>query len=196
VQYSLSYYHQLLRSRRDVAPRWGQSLSTVWRTTPFGAGLQGEQWAVQGNLYFPGLLKHHSLRLRAGYQYLNQTQYQFSSLIFYPRGEAYVSFDKLGTGSVEYRLPVADTHWTLGRWLYIQRIKANGFLDIATGQRRLLTDQGAQTLRNHYSTAGLDLTFVFNPMRLRTPLEAGVRTIYNLRTGQWEVQPLVLEIGF
>ncbi|WP_261990246.1 hypothetical protein [Hymenobacter sp. BT188] len=196
VQYSLSYYHQLLQSRRDVAPRWGQNLSAVWRTTPFGVGLQGQQWAVQGNLYFPGVLKHHSLRLRGGYQYHDQSQYQFSSLIAYPRGQSYVSFDKLQTGSVEYRLPVADTHWTLGRWLYIQRIKAGGFLDVATGQRRLATDQGPQNFRSNYTTAGLDVSFVFNPMRLRTPLEVGVRSIYNLRTGQWEVQPLVLDIGF
>ncbi len=100
------------------------------------------------------------------------------------------------TGSVEYRLPVADTHWTLGRWLYIQRIKAGSFLDVASGQRRLATDQGPKTFRSSYTTAGLDVTFVFNPMRLRTPLEVGVRSIYNLRTNQWEVQPLVLDIGF
>lgn len=196
VQYSLSYNHQLLRSRRDVAPRWAQSLTAVWRTTPFGAGLQAEQWGVQGSLYFPGLLKHHSLRLRGGYQQQDQDQYQFSSLVFYPRGQSYVSLDRLQTGSVEYRLPVADTHWALGRWLYIQRIKAMGFLDVANGKGTVATNQGAQTVRETYYTTGLDVSFVFNPMRLRTPLEVGARTIYNLRTGQWEVQPLVLEIGF
>jgi hypothetical protein len=196
AQYSLSYYHQLLRSRRDVAPRWAQSLTAVWRTTPFRAGLQSEQWGVQGSLYFPGLLKHHSLRLRGGYQEHDQDQYQFNSLIFYPRGQSYVSFDKLRTGSVEYRLPVADTHWTLGRWLYIQRIKATGFIDVASGQNTVQTNQGEQTLRRNYLTTGLDVSFVFNPMRLRTPLEVGARTIYNVRTRQWEVQPLVLDIGF
>jgi hypothetical protein len=168
----------------------------VWRTTPFRAGLQSEQWGVQGSLYFPGLLKHHSLRLRGGYQEHDQDQYQFNSLIFYPRGQSYVSFDKLRTGSVEYRLPVADTHWTLGRWLYIQRIKATGFIDVASGQNTVQTNQGEQTLRRNYLTTGLDVSFVFNPMRLRTPLEVGARTIYNVRTRQWEVQPLVLDIGF
>jgi hypothetical protein len=187
--YSLSYARQLLRSRRDVAPRWGQSLSGTWRTTPFAAGLQGSQWAVQGGLYVPGLLKHHSIRLRGGYQRQSQESYQFSAAVFYPRGQNYVSLDRLGTGSLEYRLPVADMHWALGRWLYVQRLKAAAFLDVAAGR-----NLGQPT--QQYRTTGLDVTFVFNTLRLRIPFEAGVRTIYNQRLGTWEVQPLVLDIGF
>ncbi|GGE99090.1 hypothetical protein [Hymenobacter cavernae] len=189
VTYSLSYARQLLQSKRDVAPRWAQSLSASWRTTPFAAGLQASQWAVQGGLYVPGLLKHHAVRLRGGYQRQSRESYQFGAAVFYPRGQGYVSFDRLRTGSIEYRLPVADMHWALGRWLYVQRVKAAGFLDVADGQ-----NLGQPT--QHYRTAGLDVTFVFNTLRLRVPFEAGTRTIYNQRLGTWEVQPLVLDIGF
>ncbi|WP_324675200.1 hypothetical protein [Hymenobacter sp. GOD-10R] len=189
VTYSLSYARQLIQSKRDVAPRWGQSISASWRTTPFAAGLQASQWAVQGGLYVPGLLKHHALRLSGGYQQQSRESYQFGAAVFYPRGQGYVSFDRLQTGSIEYRLPVADMHWALGRWLYVQRLKAAAFLDVAVGQ-----SQGIST--QHYRTTGLDLTFVFNTLRLRVPLEAGARTIYNQRSGTWEVQPLVLNIGF
>jgi hypothetical protein len=71
-----------------------------------------------------------------------------------------------------------------------------GFVDLAAGESTVQTNQGEQTLRRNYLTTGLDVSFVFNPMRLRTPLEVGARTIYNVRTGQWEIQPLVLDIGF
>ncbi|UOQ72725.1 hypothetical protein [Hymenobacter cellulosilyticus] len=190
---TLAYSRTLRQSKRDVAPRWGQTLTASWRNTPFSTGLQARQWAAFGSLYFPGLGKHHSLRLRGGYQSQDQRQnYYFSPAVFYPRGQGYVSFDQLQVGSVEYRLPLADTNWELGRLLYIQRIKAMGFYDAALGRNAVGRNPG--DIR--YQTTGLDVSFVFNPLRLRTSLEAGVRTIYNVRTGQLQVQPLVLNIGF
>ncbi|AKD55371.1 TolB-like translocation protein [Spirosoma radiotolerans] len=202
LTYGFSYSRLLRQSKRDVAPRWGQTLSANYRTTPFGGQLTGEQWGVQANLFFPGLAKHHSLRFRAGYQEQARGTYQFGSIVFFPRGQLYVSDDKIRAGSVEYRLPIADTHWSLGRWLYVQRIKAGGFYDATNGQSLVeLRDtngrlRGYDTQRHTFQTTGLDVSFVFNTLRLRTPFEAGFRTIYNVTTGQWLVQPLVLDIGF
>lgn len=205
LTYGFSYSRLLRQSKRDVAPRWGQTLSATYRSTAFGGPLTGEQWSVQGNLFFPGLGKHHSLRLRAGYQQQNQITsgtYRFGVAVFYPRGQAYVSDDQIRAGSVEYRLPLADMHWSLGRWLYVQRIKAAGFYDHAegksTGEVRDIYQRlrGYQTQQHTYQTVGLDVSFVFNVLRLRTPFEAGFRTIYNLTSRQWLIQPLVIDIGF
>lgn len=202
LTYGISYSRLLRQSKRDVAPRWGQSLSATYRNTPFGGRLNAEQWGVQANVYFPGLGKHHSLRLRGGYQQQAQGTYQFSAIVFYPRGQLYIADDQIKAGSVEYRLPIADTHWSLGRWLYVQRIKANGFFDMAQGQSSVeVRDvfgrlRGYETQRRTYQTTGLDVSFVFNALRLRTPFEAGFRTIYNVTTQQWLVQPLVIDIGF
>ncbi len=202
LTYGFSYSRLLRQSKRDVAPRWGQTFSANYRTTPFGGKLTGEQWGVQANLFFPGMAKHHSLRLRAGYQEQARATYRFSPVVFYPRGQLYVSDDQITAASVEYRLPIADTHLTLGRWLYVQRIKASGFYDLANGQslaevrdvyNRL---RGYETQRHSYQTTGLDVSFVFNALRLRSPFEAGFRTIYNLTSGQWLIQPLVIDIGF
>ncbi|WP_461128839.1 hypothetical protein [Spirosoma aerophilum] len=202
ITFGASYSHILRQSKRDVAPRWGQTLSATYRTTPFGGKLTGEQWGVQANAFFPGLGKHHSLRFRAGYQEQSRGSYRFSPVVFYPRGQLYVSDDQIKAGSVEYRLPLADTHWSLGRWLYVQRIKAGGFYDVANGNSTVeIRDvynrlRGYDVQRRSYQTAGLDVSFVFNALRFRTPLEAGFRTIYNLTSGQWLVQPLVIDIGF
>ncbi|WP_303310049.1 hypothetical protein [Hymenobacter sp. BT730] len=194
---SASYYRLLRQSKRDVAPRWGQSLLATWRTTPFGTGLRAAQLAGQGSLFLPGIGKHHSLRLRAGYQWQKMRDYRFSAAVFFPRGQDYRSFQNLSTASLEYRLPLADTDWTLGRWLYIQRMKAAAFYDMAEGRTRVHGQDGVTTTdQASYRTIGADVSFVFNPLRLRTPLEAGMRTIYNVRTGEWLLQPLVLDIGF
>ncbi|GAB4043583.1 hypothetical protein [Spirosoma litoris] len=202
LTYGFSYSHLLRQSKRDVAPRWGQTVSVNYRTTPFGGKLTAEQLGIQGNLYFPGLLDHHSLRFRAGYQLQAQGTYVFNALVFFPRGQGYVSDDQIKAGSVEYRLPVADMHWSLGRWLYVQRIKAGGFYDMTQGQSSVEVRDVYGRLRGYeiehhdYQTTGLDVSFVFNALRLRTPFEAGFRTIYNVTSGQWLVQPLVIDIGF
>lgn len=203
MTYGLSYQRLLRQSKRDIGPRLGQALSATYRNTPFGGELQAEQWGIQGNLFLPGAGKHHALRLRAGYQEQSRGKYRFQPVVFYPRGQDYVSDDRIRAGSATYSLPLADTHWALGRWLYVQRIKAAGFYDFAEGSSTLEV-RDARTGRllsyqdrtRRYQTAGLDVSFVFNALRLRTPFEAGFRTIYNVTSGQWLVQPLVIDIGF
>ncbi len=202
LTYGFSYSHLLRQSKRDVAPRWGQAISVNYRTTPFGGKLTAEQIGIQGNLFFPGLMKHHSLRLRGGYQQQAKGTYTFGPLLFFPRGKLYLTDDQIKAGSAEYRFPVADMHWSLGRWLYVQRIKANVFYDQSMGQSSVdVRDvygrlRGYETLRHDFQTTGLDVSFIVNALRFRTPFEAGFRTIYSITDGQWIVQPLVIDIGF
>ena len=191
MTYGFSYSRLLRQSKRDILPRWGQTLSISYRTTPFGGRLNANQWGVQANLFFPGLGKHHVLRFRGGYQQQAPGEtYRFSPVVFYPRGQSYVSYDHLITSSAEYRLPLANTHWSLGRFLYVQRIKGGVFLDGAFGQ------DVNSARSNTYRTTGVDVSFVFNVLRLRSSFEAGLRTIYNINTGETIVQPLVIDIGF
>jgi hypothetical protein len=202
MTYSLTYQRLLKTSKRDVNPPWGQALNVYWRTTPFGGKLRGELWSVQGNLFFPGLLKHHSLRLRGGYQQQFQDTYRFSPATFYPRGQLYTSFDKLTVGGAEYRLPIADTHWNIGRLAYIQRIKGAVFYDAAQGELPVAVVNRAgqlvrfETAKRNLSTVGADLTFVFNVLRLRIPFEVGARVNYLVNTNKLKWEFLVLDIGF
>lgn len=202
LTYGFTYSHLLRQSKRDVGPRWGQNLAINYRTTPFGGKLTAEQIGIQATLYVPGLLKHHSLRFRAGYQQQAKGTYVFGPLVFFPRGQLYVTDDQIKAGSVDYKFPIADTHWSLGRWLYVQRIKAGAFFDRTDGQSSVeVRDvygrlRGYDTQVHAFQTTGLDVSFVFNALRLRTPFEAGFRTIYNVTTHQWLVQPLVVDIGF
>ncbi|WP_092673045.1 hypothetical protein [Hymenobacter arizonensis] len=188
IQNTISYASQLRRSARDVAPRGGGTFLGTWRTTPFNTRLQATQLAAQGSVFLPGLGRHHAIRLRGGYQWQDQAQYQFAPAVSFPRGQGYTSFDRLRVASLDYSLPLAFTHWELGRWLYVQRLRATVFGDVARGSNRL----GAGI--RDYQNVGLDALVQFNVLRLRTPVEAGVRLVYNTVVRQWVVEPLAFDI--
>ena len=189
VQTTVSYATQLRRSARDVAPRGGGTFLGTWRTTPFGTGLRARQWATQGSVFLPGLRRHDAIRLRAGYQWQDQLQYQFVPAVSFPRGERYTSFDRFAAASLDYSLPLAFTHWELGRLLYVQRLRATVFGDVAQGN-----DFRGRSGQLRYRNVGLDALVLFNVLRLRTPIEAGVRVVYRAALGAWVVEPLAFDI--
>ncbi|MBD2768511.1 hypothetical protein IC235_11490 [Hymenobacter sp. BT664] len=188
IQTTVSYVSQLKRSARDVAPRLGGAFLGTWRTTPFARGLEAAQWGAQVIGYLPGLGRHHAIRLRAGYQWQNQAQYQFAPAVSFARGEGYVSFDRLRVASLDYNLPLAFTHWELGRVLYVQRLRAAVFGDAAQGENR--AEPGNRAYRN----VGVDAQVLFNVLRLRTPVEAGVRVVYRTTLRQWVIEPLAFDV--
>ena len=200
IQTSLGYASQLKQSARDVAPRGGATLLATYRTTPFGTNLQASQVGVQSSVYLPGLARHHALRLRGGFQYQQQGQYNFSAAISFPRAEtSYVSFDRLAVGSADYNLPLAFVHWSVGRVLYVQRLRATAFFDLAQGSSvvtlRTPTGQLVPTrLYQDYRNAGVDLMALLNVFHLRTPIEAGVRVAYSSNLQRVVVQPLAFNV--
>ena len=189
LQTTVSYASQLRRSARDVAPRGGGTLLGTGRTTPFGTGLRARQWAAQGSVFLPGLRRHDAIRLRAGYQWQDQLQYQFAPAVSFPRGEGYTSFDRFAAASFDYSLPLAFTHWELGRLLYVQRLRATAFGDVAQGN-----DFRGRPAQLRYRNVGIDALVLFNVLRLRTPIEAGVRVVYRAELGTWVVEPLAFDI--
>ncbi|MDO7848447.1 hypothetical protein Q5H92_18925 [Hymenobacter sp. M29] len=189
LQTTLAYATQLKRSVRAVAPKWGGTFLGTWRTTPFGTGLYARQWGTQAAVYLPGLARNHAIRLRGGYQWQDQLEYRFAPAVSFPRGEGYISFDRLAVGSFDYNLPLAFTHWELGRWLYIQRLRAAFFGDIAQGN-----DSRGFSAQLNYRNVGVDALVLFNVLRLRTPVEAGVRATYRSNTGQWLIEPLAFSL--
>jgi hypothetical protein len=195
IQTSLSYASQLRQSARDVAPRAGATLLATYRTTPFSTALQASQAGVQGSVYLPGFGRHHSLRLRGGYQYQQQAQYNFSAAISYPRAEtSYLSFDRLAVESAEYYLPLAFTHWQVGRVLYVQRLRATAFADLAQGNVLVGVAPATTRVYRDFYNVGADFMALFNVFHLRTPVEAGVRVAYSSSLQQVVVQPLAFSV--
>jgi hypothetical protein len=195
---TLAFSRLRKQALRDVFPRSGQLVNVYARNTPFGGELQGSLLAVSAGLFVPGLGRHHGLLFRGGLQTQGQSDtYLFASPVVFPRGQTYARFDRLWTGLVDYRLPLLYPDWSLGRFLHFQRVKANVFADFASGYRRARDNRGRlQDLTQTYQSVGLDVSFDFNFLRLRQRFDLGVRTIYLVNENRFEVQPLVVDIGF
>ncbi|MCU0467672.1 MAG: hypothetical protein MUF58_03650 [Arcicella sp.] len=212
--YSFSYIRQLKRSPRDIAPKFAQAFSFYLRNMPFGGDVDAGVLAMQGSLFFPGVLRHHSLQLRGGIQTQNGFKnaigapndklYVFGSPILFPRGHLYRSYENLAVGSVEYRLPLFDPDWNLGRVLYLKRFKTNIFLDYAKGYTdynwtefkdgKQLTYRGSN--QSSFTSIGFDFTSQFHFMRFSQQFEIGCRFIYLPDKNQQIFQPLLVNIGF
>lgn len=212
--YTFSYSALLKRSNRDIAPQWGFTANFYNRNLLNGSNLNGGITSYQASAFVPGIVKHHSLRIRWAYQ--NQTGfknsigapnnklYLFGSPTLFPRGQTYRGFENLTTFSTEYRLPLFDPDWSLGRFLYIKRFKANLFADYGYGSTNYnwmeVRDGKQFNLRRSdtktYNTLGIDLTAQFHIMRFSQQFEVGFRSLYLIDRGEFLIQPLILDIGF
>jgi hypothetical protein len=212
--YTFSYSALLKRANRDIAPKWGFTANYYKRDLLSGSTLEGGLTSYQSSIYLPGILKHHSFRIRGAYQNqngfrnsigdFNEKLYLFGSPTLFPRGYSYGAFENLTILSGEYRLPLFDPDWTLGRFLYIKRFKVNFFADYGYGSTILKfpgTQDGKQVIFTrsnikNYNSFGIDLTIQFHLMRFSQQFEAGIRAIYLNDKGQFLIQPLILDIGF
>jgi hypothetical protein len=190
MRYGVSYRRIHKASLRDVLPPWGQTLFVRYTHTPFGGDFRGGLLATEANVFVPGLLRHHGVRMRGSYQYENTTDnYRFSSPLFFPRGYLYTSHQHFYNGSAEYALPLFNPDWRLGRWLYIPRFTSSLFYDLGRGTT-------ASNQQRFYDVAGIDLRMEFHVMRFFPRLEVGVRGMYKPREGQFLFQPLIIDVGF
>jgi hypothetical protein len=212
--YTFSYSALLKRATREVAPKWGFTANYYKRILLPSSVLDAGITSYQAGAYFPGILKNHSLRIRWAYQNQegyknnigspNTKLYLFSSPTFFPRGYSYRGFENLTTFSAEYRFPVIDPDLVLGRFLYIKRIKANLFADNGYGftkynwteikDGKLLKYSGSDI--KNYTSLGIDLTAQFHFLRFSQQFDVGFRAIYLTDKGQFQIQPLIVDIGF
>jgi len=189
AQYSLSYSRLLKQSKRDIYSKWGQSVSLSYFDTPFkGSDYLSTLWSGEAYLYLPGLLKHHSVRLRGAYQKEDINNYRFRSQVQYVRGYGYTSFKDLTTFSANYALPLVYPDLALGPLLYVQRVRANAFYDYGIGT----TPSSDVT----FSSVGLDLFLDYNIMRYLPVFSTGVRMVYIPDQDTYVFNVLLGSIGF
>jgi hypothetical protein len=174
----------------DVQARKGFVFQANWNGIPFRQALQNEMWNVQAQLYIPGFFKHDGIVMRYAYQQESEGNYRFPSSINFPRGYLYRSYNQLKTMSLDYRFPIGNTDWNLGRLLYINRLKGNVFGDWCIGKDNL--ERTTQT----FQSFGVDLSAQFHLLRFSQGFELGVRAMYLSESKSWAFVPLVIDIGF
>lgn len=190
-RFNIRYSHVLKQSHRDFNPAFAQIADFEHSYTPFGGDYTGRQWSARAWLYFPGLLKHHSLYFRAAYQdaYISPDAdvYSFRNRIFKPRGYSYPTDTEFSTVSANYELPLWYPDIAIGPLLNIQRVRMNLFYDYGKGrdidyyiridnEGRSIIYFTEETL--NYNSFGAELLFDVNFFRLTPEFELGVRASY------------------
>ena len=188
LSYRLNFIRTHQASPRDLRPPFGHSLTLAYHHAPLQIGeYGGALFAVSAGVYFPGAVRHHSLRLSAAYEEQDPSPYRFESEFRFPRGYDFVFHRKLAKVSVDYALPLAYPDAALGRLAYLKRLSLNVFFDYGRG-----VDPGRQ---QDYRSAGMDLLADVNLFRLPVTINLGLRLVYRFTDRGLRFEPLVLGLG-
>lgn len=191
LHYEMVFSRLLKRSKRDIHSRWGQVLRGGYSHTPLGGDYHGTRAFMGLNLYHPGLFKHHSFIIKAGYQFQDMaSNYRFSSGINYPKGYGYLPFEHFGLASLNYALPLFYPDWSIGPFFYFQRLQANAFHEKGWGKHPELSN----TLE--LTSSGVELSVDFNFMRFKPLFNVGVRCFYLHERDAIGTQLVIGSIGF
>ena len=180
LTYRLYASNYLTSGIRDLQPRFGQIMDLMYRNTPFGDNNYGSISSAEGTLFFPGLFKHHGIRIYGGYQVKNSNFSSFSDLINYPRGYQSIINDKLFSLRSDYILPLFYPDWSLGKLTYIKRISLRAFFD--HGEAVIPANNREIMLFNSFNSLGTELTINCHFLRFIVPSTIGLRQSYLLES--------------
>ncbi|HSV89320.1 MAG TPA: hypothetical protein VLH61_11820 [Bacteroidales bacterium] len=182
MQYRLFVSRQIRSVARDIRPRWAHFVDLNYRHTPFGGAYMGSVFAVRASGFFPGLFRHHSLRLSAAWQRQwpgtivpNTINLRHPNLIPYPRGLTPWFNEQTTVFSADYAFPLLYPDLSIPGFMYLQRITANMFFDQAFID--VLGDPLDPVQYMHFNSYGIELTGNFHLLRFYSPINLGVRII-------------------
>lgn len=186
AKYFFSLGHSTIRSPREFAPRWGQSLSLTYRHLPFDKILSGEQFVFKSRFYFPGAALNHTFQISFNSQYTNG---DYDLNIDIPRVRGYHNLKPTAalknTLLVDYRFPIFYPDWKIGTLAYIKRIRGGAFSDFEN-----------VGMKNDFMprTYGVDVQADMNLLRFYLPnFAAGARLIF---AEEKSVQNPIFEFSF
>jgi len=130
LTYSLYGYHNLKKSRRDIYSRWSQFIYGIYNHTPFSSDPSGIGY-VSGALTFPGIMRHHGLRVFLSQQWKKTGLYPYGDYSSVPRGYSGLNIQNITLLKADYAFPIAYPDWDLQSAAYFTRVYAHLFFDYA-----------------------------------------------------------------
>ncbi len=124
----LSFSHQNQQSIQQIFPHFAQSINIAYKA-PLSK-YSGYQLVVNGNLYFPGLFKTHSIILNGAYLRKDSLgEISFSSGFPFSRGYSSINLYKMYKWGVNYSLPLVYPDAGFGNIIYLLRVRSYLFYD-------------------------------------------------------------------
>jgi hypothetical protein len=186
LTYEFSYRRVRHASMRDFLPRWGQTAQVSYRHTPKKMDYDGAMLSADVGLFFPGIFKHHSLRIAGAYERQEPLNYRFESEILFPRGYDYRYHHNIYKIAVDYAFPLVYPDFDLGPFLYLKRVKGKLFYDGGIGR-----DNSDNTV---YNSIGAELSVDLNLFSVPT-LDLGARYSYRFRDNELKLEPILFKLS-
>lgn len=153
----LSFSHQAQQAQQQIFPRFAQTISLSYKT-PL-TQIKGSQFLANGNLYFPGFAKTHSLVLNGAYLRKDSlNQINFSSGFPFSRGYQLVNFREMYKWGINYNLPLVYPDAGFANIFYFLRVRANLFFD-DTHVKDYFSNSNVYLA--DFRSAGAEITFDF-----------------------------------
>ena len=188
LTYRLYHYCLIHQYAQSLMPKWGYQLEMIFRHTPFGAYRQGTIKGIQSNVYLPGLLKNNGIKIYQGYQVKNYNSgSSFSNFVHLPRGYQQYGNNKMYSLSVDYRMPLLYPDASIGKLLYLKRLKSSLFYDYTWLSAPLFSKEYGYIpnyQQFYLNSTGMDLIADFHVLRSIIPLQAGLRSVYLPQSGK------------
>lgn len=182
VTYDLYLQNSLAKAELDLIPRWAQILDLTFRDGLKGGSDVGHLSAVQGYLFFPGLKRNHGIKIYNGYQTKESgSSFAFSNVIRFPRGYHSFQNTELYTLGFDYMMPLFYPDLSIGRLVYLKRVRASLFYDYGYAEGNIYSQDGeiAETFETNMDAVGVELLGDAHFLRLITPSAVGVRCAYH-----------------
>ncbi len=186
LNYRLAFTHTLRTAERDLAPKFAQTFSLKYFHQPFDNNLKGKLFAIESNLYLPGIAKNHTFSISANYQ--NTTGlFNASTEIAAVYGYAQIraKSELQNTLLLNYRFPIAFPDLEIGPLAYIRNIRMGLF----SHYENIIK----QTNLAQPKTFGFELRSSMNLLRYQPIVDLGARVIF---VNQIYKQNPILELIF
>lgn len=184
----INYSQYIQQTVQNIYPRFGQSVSLQYRT-----GNTSQQALINGNFYFPGIIKTHSIVINFAYQFRDTSgNYVFENNFPFSRGYSAVDYPRMFKAGFNYHFHLFYPDWGFGNIVYFLRIRGNIFYD--------LTKATSLRTGNHYNFNSVGSEIFFDTKWWnQQPLSFGIRysrllniDVKGIRLNQWSlIVPLV-----
>jgi hypothetical protein len=179
----LYVYNYLKKSSRDILPRVGQVFDVRYVDTPFENEQLGSALAGKAVLYFPGPLRHQTLRVGVEAQKQDPKKYLMGNMVSMPRGMVNHAAVNLRKMTLDYVFPLFYPDWNIWRAAYFKRFRGAVFYDHAWGQDVYLSHEEDGPVDRNFRSVGFELTTDVHLAQFIFPVNVGGRMIYLPDTG-------------
>jgi hypothetical protein len=178
LDYRLYAYNYLKKAYRDILPRVGQVFDIRYVDTPFETEQLGSTLAGTAVLYFPGPLRHQTIRIFGGAQKQTTGNYLMGNLVSLPRG--FINYSSVGLQkiSLDYVFPLFYPDWNIWRAAYFKRFRGGVFYDHAWGQDVYIAHSEDGPVNREFRSLGMELTADVHLAQFLFPFNLGGRVIY------------------